>query len=65
MAQTAKPVQAMSQKPGEDPQGSNFDVCKKGYHSTTVDEIAAEAGVSTGIACRCFRNEKDLLHCCR
>ena len=34
---------------------------KNGYHRTTVDEIAAEAGVSTGIAYRYFRNKKDLL----
>lgn len=36
---------------------------KKGYYQTTVDEIAAEAGVSTGIAYRYFRNKKDLLLC--
>ena len=34
---------------------------EKGYHNTTVDEIAARAGVSTGIAYRYFRNKKDLL----
>lgn len=36
---------------------------KKGYYQTTVDEIAAEAGVSTGIAYRYFKNKKDLLLC--
>ena len=34
---------------------------KKGYHKTTVDDISAEAGVSTGIAYRYFRNKKDIL----
>ena len=34
---------------------------KKGYYKTTVDDIAAEAGVSTGIAYRYFRNKKDML----
>ena len=34
---------------------------KKGYHSTTMDEIAAEAGMSTGIAYRYFKNKKDIL----
>ena len=33
----------------------------KGYHSTTVDEIAKNAGLSTGIAYRYFKNKKDLL----
>lgn len=36
---------------------------RKGYYQTTVNEIAAEAGVSTGIAYRYFRNKKDLLLC--
>lgn len=36
---------------------------KKGYYQTTVDEIAVEAGVSTGIAYRYFKNKKDLLLC--
>ena len=36
---------------------------RKGYYQTTVDEIAAEAGVSTGIAYRYFKNKKDLLLC--
>ena len=33
----------------------------KGYHSTTVDEIAKNAGLSTGVAYRYFKNKKDLL----
>ena len=34
---------------------------EKGYHSTTVDEIAKNAGLSTGVAYRYFKNKKDLL----
>ncbi|MCR5213620.1 MAG: TetR/AcrR family transcriptional regulator [Eubacterium sp.] len=34
---------------------------KKGYHSSTVDEIARNAGLSTGIAYRYFKNKKELL----
>ena len=34
---------------------------EKGYHKTTVDEIAKRAGVSTGIAYRYFKNKKELL----
>ncbi len=34
---------------------------EKGYHSTTVDEIAKGAGLSTGIAYRYFKNKKELL----
>ncbi len=34
---------------------------EKGYHSTTVDEIARNAGLSTGVAYRYFKNKKDLL----
>lgn len=34
---------------------------EKGYHNTTVDEIAKKAGLSTGIAYRYFRNKKELL----
>ena len=34
---------------------------KKGYHNTTVDEIAENAGLSTGIAYRYFKNKKELL----
>ncbi len=33
----------------------------KGYHKTTVDEIAGRAGLSTGIAYRYFKNKKELL----
>lgn len=36
---------------------------KQGYYQTTVDEIAAAAGVSTGIAYRYFKNKKHLLLC--
>ena len=34
---------------------------EKGYHSTTVDEIAKNAGMSTGVAYRYFKNKKDML----
>ena len=34
---------------------------EKGYHTTTVDEIAKNAGLSTGVAYRYFKNKKDLL----
>lgn len=34
---------------------------EKGYHKTTVDEIAKRAGASTGIAYRYFKNKKELL----
>ncbi|MCR4846565.1 MAG: TetR/AcrR family transcriptional regulator [Eubacterium sp.] len=34
---------------------------EKGYHKTTVDEIAKNAGLSTGVAYRYFKNKKDLL----
>ncbi len=34
---------------------------EKGYHNTTVDEIAKRAGLSTGIAYRYFKNKKELL----
>ena len=34
---------------------------EKGYHITTVDEIAKNAGLSTGVAYRYFKNKKDLL----
>jgi AcrR family transcriptional regulator len=33
----------------------------KGYHNTSVDEIAKAAGLSTGIAYRYFKNKKELL----
>lgn len=62
MEKTAKPMQARSQKIKEKILGAALAMyAKKGYHSTTVDEIAAEAGVSTGIAYRYFRNKKDIL----
>ena len=62
MENTAKPVQARSQKTREKLLKAAISMCaKNGYHRTTVDEIAAEAGVSTGIAYRYFRNKKDLL----
>ena len=59
---TVQPVQARSQKTRDSIlQAALSMYAKKGYHKTTVDEIAAEAGVSTGIAYRYFRNKKDLL----
>lgn len=59
---TAQPVQARSQKTRDSIlQAALSMYAKKGYHKTTVDEIAAEAGVSTGIAYRYFRNKKDML----
>ena len=62
MENTAKPVQARSQKTKEKLLESALEMyAKKGYHRTTVDEIAAQAGVSIGIAYRYFRNKKDLL----
>lgn len=36
-------------------------IAERGYHNVTVDEIAKEAGVSTGIAYRYFKNKKDIL----
>jgi AcrR family transcriptional regulator len=62
MENTAKPIQARSQKTKEKLLTAAIAMyAKNGYHGTTVDEIAAEAGVSTGIAYRYFRNKKDLL----
>ena len=62
MEKTARPVQARSQKTRDDLlKAALFMYGKKGYHKTTVDEIAAEAGVSTGIAYRYFKNKKDIL----
>jgi AcrR family transcriptional regulator len=62
MEKKAKPVQARSQKTRENLLKAALAMYeKKGYHKTTVDEIAAEAGVSTGIAYRYFRNKKDML----
>jgi AcrR family transcriptional regulator len=62
MEKKAKPVQARSQKTKEKLLKAALSMYeKKGYHKTTVDDIAAEAGVSTGIAYRYFRNKKDML----
>lgn len=62
MEKTAKPIQARSQKTRENILKAALSMyTKKGYYKTTVDDIAEEAGVSTGIAYRYFRNKKDLL----
>lgn len=62
MKKNAKPIQARSQKTRENILRAALEMyAKKGYYSTTVDEIAAEAGVSTGIAYRYFKNKKDIL----
>ena len=62
MEKKAKPVQARSQKTRDNLLKAALAMYeKKGYHKTTVDDIAAEAGVSTGIAYRYFRNKKDIL----
>ena len=62
MEKKAKPVQARSQMTRENLLKAALAMYeKKGYHKTTVDDIAAEAGVSTGIAYRYFRNKKDML----
>ena len=62
MEKKAKPVQARSQKTRDNILKAALAMYeKKGYHKTTVDDIAAEAGVSTGIAYRYFRNKKDIL----
>ncbi len=62
MEKKAKPVQARSQKTRENLLKAALAMYeKKGYYKTTVDDIAAEAGVSTGIAYRYFRNKKDML----
>lgn len=61
MEKTTRPVQARSQKTRENLLKAALSMYeKKGYHKTTVDDIAAEAGVSTGIAYRYFRNKKDM-----
>lgn len=36
-------------------------VAKKGYHNTTVDDIAKACGVSTGSAYRYFQNKKEMM----
>ncbi len=62
MEKKVKPVQARSQKTRDDLLKAALVMYeKKGYHKTTVDDISAEAGVSTGIAYRYFRNKKDIL----
>ena len=62
MEYAKKPVQARAQKTRENLLKAALAMYeKKGYHKTTVDDIAAEAGVSTGIAYRYFRNKKDML----
>ena len=62
MESKATPVQARSRQTRENILAAALSMYeKKGYHSTTVDEIAAQAGVSTGIAYRYFKNKKDIL----
>ena len=62
MDKTVQPIQKRSQETKQRLMQAAFAMyVKKGYHSTTVDEIAAEAGLSTGIAYRYFRNKKDVL----
>lgn len=62
MKKTVHPVQKRSQETREKLMKAAFTMyVKKGYHSATVDEIAAEAGLSTGIAYRYFKNKKDML----
>ncbi len=62
MEKKAKPVQARSQKTRDNLLKAALSMYeKKGYNKTTVDDIAAGAGVSTGIAYRYFRNKKDIL----
>ena len=59
---TARPIQKRSQETREKLLRAALSMyAEKGYHSTTVDEIAAAAGASTGIAYRYFRNKKDIL----
>ena len=62
MEKKVKPVQARSQKTRDDLLKAALVMYeKKGYHKTTVDDISAEAGVSTGSAYRYFMNKKDIL----
>ncbi len=62
MGENKKPVQARSIQTRENLLKAAIAMySKKGYHKTTVDEIAAEAGLSTGIAYRYFKNKKDML----
>jgi len=58
----ARPIQKRSQETREKLLRAALSMyTEKGYHSTTVDDIAAAAGASTGIAYRYFRNKKDIL----
>ena len=62
MGENKEPVQARSIQTKENLLKAALAMyAKKGYHKTTVDEIAAEAGLSTGIAYRYFKNKKDIL----
>ncbi len=62
MEKTVKPIQKRSQETKQKLMQAAFAMyVKKGYHSTTVDDIAAEAELSTGIAYRYFKNKKDIL----
>ena len=62
MKVTASPRQARAQLTKEKLLTAALEMyVKQGYHNTTVDEIAAHAGLSTGIAYRYFRNKKDIL----
>ncbi len=62
MKNTASPRQERAQKTKEKILKAAISMYEaNGYHKTTVDEIAAAAEVSTGIAYRYFKNKKDLL----
>ena len=62
MGENKEPVQARSIQTKENLLKAALAMyARKGYHKTTVDEIAAEAGLSTGIAYRYFKNKKDIL----
>ena len=62
MGENKKPVQARSIQTKENLLKAALAMyAKKGYHKTTVDDIASEAGLSTGIAYRYFKNKKDIL----
>lgn len=60
--ETKKPMQKRSLETRQKLIESGFHIiAKNGFHSTTMDEIAGEAGLSTGIAYRYFKNKKDLM----
>lgn len=60
--ESKKPIQMRSVETRKKLIESGFMViAKNGYHNTTMDEIAKEAGLSTGIAYRYFKNKKDML----